>query len=197
MKKYLIISVIVLSAALARCLFLVADLRQDRNRLRANQSALLDSVTTYRTKAGEHAASCAALELTAKELKQGRAELVKEIEDLKVKLRRVQSASTTQTQTQTVIKTVLHDTVIYRDTTAVRLQALNWSDAWVTVTGTIEQRKADLRIVSRDTLLQVIHRVPRRFLGIPYGMKAIRQEIRSSNPHTKIVYTEFVTLKKK
>lgn len=196
MNKYIVITIVVLSAALARCLFLVADLRQDRNRLRANQSALLDSVTTYRTKAGEHAASCAALELTVSELKQSRADLAGEIRALNIKLRRVQAAASTVAKTETVIQTVIKDTVIYRDTTAVRLQALKWADPWVTVSGIIEERKADLRIASRDTLLQVVHRVPRRFLGIPYGTKAIRQEIRSSNPHTKIVYTEFVTLKK-
>ena len=43
-----------------------------------------------------------------------------------------------------------------------------------------------------DTLRQIIHRVPRRFLFLRFGTKAVRQEIVSSNPHSRIVYTEYV-----
>ena len=48
------------------------------------------------------------------------------------------------------------------------------------------------RIESVDTLRQIVHRVPRRFLFIRFGTKAVRQEIVSSNPHTRIVYAEYV-----
>jgi len=34
--------------------------------------------------------------------------------------------------------------------------------------------------------------LPRRFLFIRYGTKAIRQEMVSSNPHTQLVYTEYI-----
>lgn len=197
MNRFLLILITFLLAMLFCAGMVIKGLKREKNRLESNQSALLDSVSTYRTQAGKWAASCQTLELKVKELRQGRAELVKEIEDFKVKLRRLQSVSTTQTQTQTIIKTFLKDTVIYRDTGFIRLQSIKWADPWVTVTGTVEDKKINLGIVSRDTLLQVVHRVPRRFLGIPYGTKAIRQEIRSSNPHTKIVYTEFMILKKK
>ena len=53
------------------------------------------------------------------------------------------------------------------------------------------------RVVSVDTLQQIVHRVPRRFLFIRWGTKAIRQEVVSSNPHTNIVYTEYIELKRK
>ena len=45
---------------------------------------------------------------------------------------------------------------------------------------------------SADTLRQVVHRVPRRFLFIRWGTKALRQEIVSSNPHTRIIYSDYV-----
>ena len=41
-------------------------------------------------------------------------------------------------------------------------------------------------------LRQVVHRIPRRFLFIRWGTKALRQEIVSSNPHTRIVYSDYV-----
>ena len=49
---------------------------------------------------------------------------------------------------------------------------------------------------SVDTLRQVVHRVPRRFLFIRWGTKALRQQIVSSNPHTRIVYTEYVRIER-
>ena len=52
------------------------------------------------------------------------------------------------------------------------------------------------RVESVDTLRQVVHRVPRRFLFIRFGTKAVRQEIVSSNPHTRIVYAEYVRFAK-
>ena len=37
--------------------------------------------------------------------------------------------------------------------------------------------------------------MPRRFLFIRWGTKAVRQEILSRNPHTKIVYAEYVKIR--
>ena len=76
------------------------------------------------------------------------------------------------------------------------LPAIKWKDPWVNVDGIIKpDSTVDLSIQSVDTLFQVVHRVPKKFLFIRYGTKAIRQEITSSNPHTKIVYSEYIELK--
>ena len=50
---------------------------------------------------------------------------------------------------------------------------------------------------SVDTLRQVVHRVPRRLLGIPCGVKCLRQEVVSSNPHTQIVYSEYIMIERR
>ncbi len=52
------------------------------------------------------------------------------------------------------------------------------------------------RVESTDTLRQVVHRIPRRFLFIRWGTKALRQEIVPSNPHTRIVYSEYVKIER-
>ena len=51
-------------------------------------------------------------------------------------------------------------------------------------------------IRSVDTLRQAVHRIPRRFLFIRWGTKALRQEIVSTNPHTRIVYAEYVKIER-
>ena len=71
-----------------------------------------------------------------------------------------------------------------------------WCDPWVKVRGVICRDSIHCEIHSTDTLTQIVHRVPRRFLFFRWGTKAIRQEITSSNPHTRIVYSEYIRLKR-
>ena len=72
------------------------------------------------------------------------------------------------------------------------VRTFRWRDTWVSVEGRIVNDSVVCRVESVDTLRQVIHRVPRRFLFFRFGTKAVRQEIVSSNPHTRIVYAEYV-----
>lgn len=90
------------------------------------------------------------------------------------------------------VRVALRDTLVVRDT--VRL--FRWRDAWVTVEGMLRDDSVACRVESVDTLRQVVHRIPRRFLFIRWGTKALRQEIVSSNPHTRIVYTEQVRIER-
>lgn len=76
------------------------------------------------------------------------------------------------------------------------VRSFRWRDPWVTVEGRIRDDSVACRVESVDTLRQVVHRVPRRFLFIRFGTKAVRQEIVSSNPHTRIVYAEYVRFAK-
>lgn len=71
-----------------------------------------------------------------------------------------------------------------------------WHDAWVSVEGVVAGDSVACRVQSVDTLRQIVHRVPRRFLFIRWGTKALRQEIVSSNPHTRIVYTRYVKIER-
>lgn len=156
----------------------------------------MDEVQYYQDEAGRNAASIQRLELSKAELEAYNGELTQRIEDLNIKLKRVQAATTTATQTNVEIKTIIKDTIIYRDTGMLVLPAIKWKDSWVNVDGIIKpDSTVDLSIQSVDTLFQVVHRVPKKFLFIRYGTKAIRQEITSSNPHTKIVYSEYIELK--
>ena len=113
------------------------------------------------------------------------------------------------TATEIDVQVPLHDTIARRDFAAVcdsgrlaaavrfdTVRSFRWRDPWVTVEGRIRGDSADCRVESVDTLRQVVHRVPRRFLFIRFGTKAVRQEIVSSNPHTRIVYAEYVRFAK-
>lgn len=197
MKKYLL-----LYAVLATAL-LVAGYRRYRTetgRLKQNQHALASEITLYRTRAGQEAASAEALRLRCREYETLRAADAAEIRHLGIRLRRLEAAGKTVTATSVVANAPLRDTVVIRihDSVPVidTLRTFRWRDAWVSIEGTLRADSVHCRIRSTDTLRQVVHRIPRRFLFIRWGTKALRQEIVSTNPHTRIVYSEYVRIER-
>ena len=194
MRKYLAIYAIVATAVIVVG---AKYLLKENARLENNNYALIESVKTYRTKADESAASVQVLRLKVGEYEELRAADAERIRNLKIKLKRLESASKSVTKTAVDITVPLRDTVILRDTLRLHdtVRLFRWRDSWVTVDGVIDNDSVSCSVSSVDTLHQIIHRIPRRFLFFRYGTKAIRQEIVSSNPHTEVVYSEVVSFK--
>lgn len=198
MNKYLCIACIVLAVIVAALGGVINSLRNEKNRLAGNQEALMEDIRFYQDEAGRQAASVQSLELTKAELEAHNEEMVQVIRDLNVKLRRVEAAAKAATETKIEVQTVIKDSVVVRDSFRLeRLPAIKWQDPWVKVEGLINRDSTvSLSIHSVDTLYQVVHRVPNEWWFFKWGTKAIRQEITSSNPHTKIVYSEYIELKR-
>lgn len=224
MKRYLIIALLVLSGLLWIQTVRLRDERAERRRVQSNNEVLTDSVEFYRTASGKHAASRQVLELRASELERYNAQLAATVRELRIRTRRLETAATTATRTEVQITAPLkpagpqpsawekYGAGVRRAADSVKAaldrkfsglpkvpeaKVFRWSDRHVSVDGVIRDDSASCRVVSVDTLQQIVHRVPRRFLFIRWGTKAIRQEVVSSNPHTNIVYTEYIELKRK
>ena len=199
MNKYLIIICAVLGIACATLWGVNGRLKTEKERLAGNQQALLEKAEYYETEAGKSAASVQRLQLSHSELEDNYSQVCKVADDLRIKLKRMEAATTTQTKTKVEVETTVKDSVVRRDDTLppLKLQTIEWKDPWVSVTGELAGKNLKLNISSVDTLTQIVWRVPKRFWFIKYGTKAIRQEIVSSNPHTKIVYTEYIELESK
>ena len=170
-------------------------LRREVERLRANNEALSESVLLYRTRLGSSAASVGALRLTISELRAQHEDALAKIRELRIRLRNVESYA------RSVTATTYRDTLILNtiDSTnsAHPTREFRYADAWLNLSGLIWGDTLKVEMQSRDTLHQVIHRIPRRFLGIPFGIKSLRQEITSSNPHTELVYSEYLTIERR
>ena len=195
MKKYLIIY-----AVLATLVIFVGGklLLTERSRLKNNNDTLLGNVNYYRTAADESAASVQALRLRCGEYEELLAADAEKIRAMGIKIRRLESATKSVVATDVAIKAPLRDTVFIRDTLRQvdTLRLFRWNDSWVTVDGVISADSVECRVQSVDTLHQIVHRIPRRFLFIKFGTKALRQEIVSSNPHSKIVFTEYIKIER-
>lgn len=173
--------------------------RLERRRLEANQHSLLTKVEYYRTRDSLSAAGVERLTLTNREFRRHAEELERTVEDLQLKVRRLQSASRTAVTTEYAVEAQLRDTVIIRDTLNLRdtVRLLRFENPWLTLDGILGDDIFRGRIESRDTLVQVVHRVPRRFWFIRWGTKAVRQEVTTRNPYSRITYTEYIELKRR
>jgi hypothetical protein len=194
MKKILLYVNVALILTVSVLSYWLNNVREEKKRLADNQEALLSDVDYYKTESGKNAASVLKLELSKSELENHCQDLTKTIDDLNIKIGRIQSVSTTATKTEVEIQTVVRDSIVYRDL-PVNLKVVKWRDPWVTLNGVLDGETFSAKIESVDTLSQVVHRIPKKFLFIKWGTKAIRQEVVSSNPHSKIVYTEYIELK--
>lgn len=196
MKKGLFLIVVILIGTVLILWKVVIQTRSENNRLTANQETLLTKIHYYRTSDSLNAAGVNVLRLKGKEFQQYNADLLKLINDLNLKLKRLQVISQTSTETEYQIKTGIRDSIIILPGKVDTLNCLDYRDPYLTFSGCIIDKQFSGLIRSRDTLIQVIHRVPRRFWFIRWGTKAIRQEIISRNPHSRITYTEYIELKK-
>lgn len=196
MNKFLAISCLVLVVVCLSLIKVVQGLHEEKDRLTINNESLMESVNLYKSNSGKYAASVISLTLTKSELEKNRDELAETIKDLNIKIKRLQSASSTSTNTQVKVQTIIKNSIVYRNGLQDTLQSFSWEDSWTKIHGEIKNKDVNMYINSVDTLKQIVHRVPKKFLFFRFGTKAIRQEVVSSNPHTKIVYSEYIELKK-
>lgn len=160
------------------------------DRLRENQEALHTEIHHWQSRLNDSVASTAVLRLRYQELEALRRADAAEIRSLGIRLRRAESMARTHLETTWEVRTPLRDTLYLYDT----LRLFHWQDPWVEVAGSITADSVQCRVRSDDTLLQVVHRIPHRFLFFRWGTKALRQEIVSKNPHTRVVYAEYIDI---
>lgn len=168
-------------------------LSKEKNRLGANQKVFLDSCRTYRTDIGNYAANVDALTFKVSELKGRNTSLQQTANELNIKLKRVQSYSRTSTSTDVSIKVPTKDSTLLVDNKPKSFKCFEYKDNWIRIKGCVADSFIGT-IQSRDTIRQIVHRVPKKWLFFKWGTKAIRQEVVSSNPHTKIDFTEYIEL---
>ena len=114
MTKYLLFMILVLATFLAVSVKNCQDIRTDRNRLSDNQRTLLADIEFYRTKDSLSVASVERLTLTNREFRKYAGELKKTVEELNLKVKHLQSASQSATETKYLVKTEIRDSIIIR-----------------------------------------------------------------------------------
>lgn len=195
MKKCVIIAIVILIGMIAALSYSLKREKDEVKRLTGNQRSLLEDVKLYRTNDSLSAASVERLQLTKKEYEKHFSDQAKVIDDLGIKIKRLQSTSETGTETKYPINVPVRDSTVVRDS-LVMLKCIELHTPYLDLSGCIEADRFTGNIVSRDTLIQAIHRVPHQFWFVKWGCKAIRQEIICRNPNSRIVYSQYIELMK-
>lgn len=195
MKKILLYGNVALIIAVMVLSCLLNNTKEEKKRLANNQESLLSDIEYYKTESGKNAASVQKLVFTKSELEKHCQDLAQTVKDLGIKVKRLQSAATTVTKTEVEIQTVVRDSIVYRDRPVI-LKTINWKDPWIKLDGVLDGDNFSAKIQSIDSLSHVAHRVPKKFLFFRFGTKAVRLEVVNKNPHSKIVYTEYIEIKK-
>ena len=175
-------------------------LKEENNRLETNQVALSADLNKYKTKSGNNAAKVIELQLKNSEFKKLCQEQKDIIKDMGIKLKRLESVSTTGTKTEIHKKVEIHDTIIREkiDTvyTEKKLKRFEWCDNWTDISGIIYNDSVELLYTNRDTLTVAAVRVPKKFLFFRWGTKYVEVHVSNRNPYTEITYNKSIKIKK-
>lgn len=197
MKRILFAAVILLAAALALSVDYSAAQRDECRRLRGNQEFLLRENRDYMVRDSLNAVSVGVLSMKADELRIGFERMSALVRDMDIKLKRVESLSQASVESRYDVTAPIRDTVVSAaPSVPERARALRFSNAHIELDGLILDSVFHGSVLTRDTLTQVVHRIPRRFLFIKWGTKELRQEIVSSNPHSRITYSRIIIVGK-
>ncbi len=202
MKKYLFMIIAIATAVIIQLTSMLIKEKAECKRLSRNQEALIYQCKEYQSKSGKNAMSAMEQKLSYAELKKSYTDIIVKAEDLRIKVKRLQSASSSSTKTKIAFQAALRDSIIYRDRILTdtlykyleTIKTFQWRDPWVVCNGNIVNDSIRIDVTSNDTITTIVHRVPKRWLFFRWGTKAIKQEVICSNPHTRLTYTKYVKL---
>lgn len=201
--KPLVIALLALAAAAAIIVAQAVSIRKQKaetTRLQINQDALLSEVQTYQDKEENLVATVNALTLRRDELENLIPEYTREIDNLRIKLKDVQSTAHIAMKTVARLQATANpeqEHPLPPDPVTPQLPAetpgeFNYKDAWITVSGRVlNDSVVDLRIIHRDSLTLVAHRTKKKCLR---RSKIIKYDVLSNSPYTSITDVSYIEL---
>lgn len=170
------------------------------SRLEANQEALLTDVQFYEDSNGNLVATVNALTLRRDELENLIPSYVAEIEDLKLKLKNVNTLAHVSMETKAEIQAPTIQLpppapllpAERPDTLPPAPYQFAYEDSWITVTGTVyPDSTSNVQIECRDSLTLVAHKTKKRCLR---KSKIIKYDVTSSSPYSTITDLGYIEL---
>lgn len=205
MKKYLIIAAIALAVAAVVTIWVqrsrVNQLTGERDKYRTNTETLLQDVSRYKTKDSLNAARVGVLELSIQDYERFMKEDADLINKLKRKNEELQNFSKIQAETIIKIRAQVKDSLIYipGDTAYQLIPCVSFRDSWTNIEACVYNDTLIGDIQIRDSLILYETIIYKRFLGVLWKTKKIKERsfnIVSKNPYTEIKGVEVVSIRK-
>lgn len=194
LSKYLLVAILLLSGIIYIQYRRNVHLANERDRYRANNTALLSEVRRMRIDSTTLAVDVEGLRLTVDEYKRFRAQDAETIKKLGVKIKNLEAAAKHQLEVGGPIDAAVKDTVIIRDTVPLLRQKVEMITPHIQLTGMIEDSRLKGQIRVPVTLNQAIW-VEYKGWWFWKRVKAIHQSISSNNPYVEIQYSKYIKIK--
>ena len=198
---YGIAAIIILIVTIISMAKHIGYLKNENRRLHNNQTALLDSMQTYKVADSLNVAKINVLELSLSDYKKYREEDAALIKKLKAD--KLSASTSISTTTTTDIKTIVKDSIVYKDRLVPidTLKQINYDSKWTSVHGFLANDTLNIKIINREELLIAESFVKKRFIGIKlpiwlFGYKTKSIDVVSKNPSTEITNLEFIQIYK-
>lgn len=205
MKKYIIIAAIALAVAAVVTIWVqrsrINQLTGERDKYRTNTETLLQDVSRYKTKDSLNAARVGVLELSIQDYERFMKEDADLINKLKRKNEELQNFSKIQAETIIKIRAQVKDSLIYipGDTAYQLIPCVSFRDSWTNIEACVYNDTLIGDIQIRDSLILYETIIYKRFLGVLWKTKKIKERsfnIVSKNPYTEIKGVEVVSIRK-
>lgn len=205
MKKYLIIAAIALAVAAVVTIWVqrsrINQLTGERDKYRTDTETLLQDVSRYKTKDSLNAARVGVLELSIQDYERFMKEDADLINKLKRKNEELQNFSKIQAETIIKIRAQVKDSLIYipGDTAYQLIPCVSFRDSWTNIEACVYNDTLIGDIQIRDSLILYETIIYKRFLGVLWKTKKIKERsfnIVSKNPYTEIKGVEVVSIRK-
>lgn len=205
MKKYIIIAAIALAVAAVVTIWVqrsrINQLTGERDKYRTNTETLLQDVSRYKTKDSLNAARVGVLELSIQDYERFMKEDADLINKLKRKKEELQNFSKIQAETIIKIRAQVKDSLIYipGDTAYKLIPCVSFRDSWTNIEACVYNDTLIGDIQIRDSLILYETIIYKRFLGVLWKTKKIKERsfnIVSKNPYTEIKGVEVVSIRK-
>lgn len=202
MKKIIIILGVLVVVLVAYFLNVrVSQLRHDRDTYKRNNAVLLNDVKYYRALDSLNAAKVGVLELSIQDYERFMKEDADLINKLKRKNEELQNFSKIQAETIIKIRAQVKDSLIYipGDTAYQLIPCVSFRDSWTNIEACVYNDTLIGDIQIRDSLILYETIIYKRFLGVLWKTKKIKERsfnIVSKNPYTEIKGVEVVSIRK-
>ncbi len=165
--------------------------KAEKERVSNNYRIAQEKVKQIEGENGLMASRLEAQSLTIDEMRSYYSNLVADVRDMKMLLRKVTGITAFNTETTNNINT------FFRDSTRVTekpIEVLSYSDKWIDLNIRKEGLKASINVVTRDSLIQVVHwdRAGKFWLTRWATKKIYSQDIKSMNPNSRITYSQWI-----
>lgn len=157
----LIIIIIAMSAVMVKLFESNSNKAKQINSLENNQANLLGQVNRFRTENGILVEKSNQLQLTVDELREYNLISEKELKELNVKYKNLQSYLNLEIESKRDTTVVVKDSIVYIDSSLVKARTFNYSDNWYSCKGTFYGDKVDLDMSCRhkiNTASEVIYK---------------------------------------